>query len=95
MVGGWTAFFALLAFSEPTLGELWHEVRALPLVPEGVVWFVAFPFVLALGICDSAWEAGLRLVLVGARDWEAIRAWAEEAATAFAAQRSSIPSASA
>jgi menaquinone-dependent protoporphyrinogen oxidase len=36
-----------------------------------------------------------RLPASDARDWEAISAWAKEAATAFAAQRSSIPSASA
>ena len=65
MVGGWVTFFALLAFSEPTLGELWRDVRDLPLGVEGVVWLLFFPFVLALGVWDSSWETWLRLLLVG------------------------------
>jgi hypothetical protein len=64
MIGGWILFFALLAFSEPTLGELWHDVRDLPLVVEGLVWLLFFPFILALGVWDSSWETWLRLLLV-------------------------------
>jgi hypothetical protein len=64
MVSGWLAFYAFLLFSEQALSDLWQWVRALPLVVEGLVWLVAFPFVLALGIWDSAWETALRLVLV-------------------------------
>jgi hypothetical protein len=64
MVGGWLAFFALLLVSEQALGDLWHGIRDLPLLVEGLVWLLAFPFVLALGIWDSAWETALRLLLV-------------------------------
>lgn len=64
MVGGWVTFFALLLLSEPILGDLWHEIRGLPLVLEGLVWFLLFPFVLALGVWDSSWEGWVRLGLV-------------------------------
>ena len=65
VLGGWILFFALLAFSEPTLGELWRDVRDLSLLVEGVVWLLLFPFILALGVWDSSWETWLRLLLVG------------------------------
>lgn len=65
MVSGWSAFAALMVFSEPNLGELWRGVRDLPLLVEGLVWLALFPFVFALGIWDSSWEGWLRLVLVG------------------------------
>lgn len=64
MAGGWIVFLALLAFSEPSLGELWRTVRDLPLLIEGLVWLAFFPFVLALGIWESAWAEWLRFLLV-------------------------------
>jgi hypothetical protein len=64
MVSGWLTFYALLLFSEQALSDLWQWIRALPLLIEGLVWLLAFPFVLALGIWDSTWETGLRLLLV-------------------------------
>lgn len=65
MVSGWLTFCGLLFFSEQSLSDLWHWIRALPLLVEGLVWLVAFPFVFALGIWDSTWETWLRLLLVG------------------------------
>jgi hypothetical protein len=64
MVAGWVVFFGLLVASEPTLGELWHDVRDLSLVVEVVVWLLLFPFVLGLGVWDSGWDGWLRLLLV-------------------------------
>jgi hypothetical protein len=64
MVGAWIAFFALLLFSEATLGELWRDVRDLPLLVEGAVWLALFPLVLALGVWDSGLAEWVRLVLV-------------------------------
>jgi len=64
MVCGWLAFYALLLFSEQSLADLWQWVRELPLLVEVLVWLLAFPFVLALGIWDSAWDTWLRLLLV-------------------------------
>jgi hypothetical protein len=37
MLAGWVAIFALLVFSEPTLGDLRDAVRDLPLVVELLV----------------------------------------------------------
>lgn len=65
MVGGWATFFALLTLSEPTVGDLWQAVRELPLVVEGLVWLLFFPFILALGVWESSWETWLRVLLVG------------------------------
>jgi hypothetical protein len=64
MVGGWVAFFTLLLLSESSLGDLWHELRGLTLVLEGLVWLLLFPFVLALGVWDSSWEGWVRVGLV-------------------------------
>ena len=64
MVGGWVTFYALMATSEPTLGELQDRVRALPLLLEGLVWLAFFPYVLALTIWDGGWPETLRFALV-------------------------------
>lgn len=64
MVGGWLAFYALMLLSEPTLGDLQDRIRDLPLVLEGLVWLVFFPYVLALTIWDSGWSEMVRSALV-------------------------------
>jgi hypothetical protein len=64
MAGGWMAFFALLLFSTPTLGELRDTIRDLPLLIEGLLWLVFFPFVLAVTVWDSAWDTWLRVLAV-------------------------------
>lgn len=64
MFGGWTAFVALLLFSEPTLGELRDTIRDLPLLIEGLVWLVFFPFVLAMTVWESSWDTWLRVVAI-------------------------------
>ena len=64
VTGGWIVFYALMLLSEPTLGRLHDGVAGLPLVLDGLVWFVFFPCVLALAIWDSSSAEGLRLALV-------------------------------
>ena len=64
MVGGWAAFFILMAASQPTLVELHDRVRGLPLLVEGLVWLVFFPYTLGLAIWDSSWPEGVRFALV-------------------------------
>lgn len=64
MAGGWVGFAALLAGSPATLEDLWQGIRDLPLLVEGAVWLLFFPFVLALGIWESSWDGWLRLALV-------------------------------
>ena len=64
MIGGWSAFFALLLSSESTLGDVWRDLRDLPLVVEVLVWLALFPFVLATAVWESSWETWLQLLLV-------------------------------
>jgi hypothetical protein len=64
MTGGWATFFALLLFSETRLADLWSGLRDLPLLIEGLVWFLLFPFVLATAVWESSWGAWLRVALV-------------------------------
>jgi hypothetical protein len=64
MTGGWTALFALLLLSEPTVGGLRDTLRDLPLLFEGLVWLVSFPFALAITIWDSSWDTWLRVLAV-------------------------------
>lgn len=73
MVAAWAAFFALLVLSDPTLAELWVDVRDLPLLGEALAWLAFFPLVLALAVWNADWEAWLRLLLVAcfALGWSA------------------------
>src|SRR5688572_10622274 len=64
MVGGWTTFFALVLFAEATLADVWTGLRDLPLVAEGIIWFLLFPLVLATAVWQSSWETWLRVGLV-------------------------------
>jgi hypothetical protein len=64
MIGGWSAFFGLLLFSDSTLDELRQSLRDLPFVVEGLVWLLLFPLVLATAVWESSWEAWFRLALV-------------------------------
>jgi hypothetical protein len=74
MLGGWTVFFVLLVFAQSTVGELWRELRDLPIVVEGLVWLLLFPFVLATAVWESSWDEWLRLLLVSmfALVWSAL-----------------------
>jgi hypothetical protein len=64
MLGGWTMFFALVLFAEATLADLWSGLRDLPLLAEGLVWFLLFPLVLATAVWESSWDTWLRVGLV-------------------------------
>jgi cell division protein FtsW (lipid II flippase) len=64
MIGGWSAFFGLLLFSDSTLDELRQSLRDLPLVIEALVWLLLFPLVLATAVWESSWETWFRLALV-------------------------------
>lgn len=82
VVGGWVGHFALIFFSEPTLGDLQERVRDLPLVVEGIVWLLFFPYVLAVTIWESSWAEWLRYMLVSccAVGWSlAFYPWLREA----------------
>jgi hypothetical protein len=64
MVGGWVAFALALIASQTTLDEVWTWVRDLPLVLEGAVWLVGFPFLLGLAIWQGPWDETVRLVAI-------------------------------
>jgi hypothetical protein len=64
MVGGWAVFLALVLFAESTLSDLWDRLRDLPLIVEGLIWFLLFPLILATGVWESSWQTWLRVLLV-------------------------------
>ena len=64
MVGGWVAFAVALVASQQTLDDVWTSVRELPLVIEGVVWLLGFPFVIGLAIRQASWDDAVRLVAI-------------------------------
>ena len=64
MVGGWVAFAVALLASQQTLDDVWTSVRDLPLVVEGVVWLLAFPFLIGLAIWQASWDEAVRLTII-------------------------------
>ena len=63
MVGGWVFAVALVA-SRQTLDDVWTLVRDLPLVVEGVVWLLGFPFLVGLAIWHASWDEAVRLTVI-------------------------------
>jgi hypothetical protein len=66
MVGGWVAFAVALIASQQTLDDVWTSVRDLPLLVEGMVWLLGFPFLIGLAIWQSSWDDAVRLVAIAA-----------------------------
>jgi hypothetical protein len=64
MVGGWVAFAVALVASQQTLDDVWTSVRDLPPVVEGVVWLLAFPFLIGLAIWQASWDEAVRLTVI-------------------------------
>lgn len=64
MVGGWVAFAVALVASRQTLDDVWTSIRGLPLVVEGVVWLLAFPFLVGLAIWQTSWDEAVRLTII-------------------------------
>jgi hypothetical protein len=64
MVGGWVVFAAALVASQQTLDDVWTSVRDLPLVVEGVVWLLGFPFLIGLAIWQASWDEAVRLSVI-------------------------------
>ena len=64
MVGGWVAFAVALVASEQTLDDVWTSVRDLPLIVEGVVWLLGFPFLIGLAIWQASWDQAVRLTVI-------------------------------
>ena len=64
MVGGWMAFAVALVAFQQTLDDVWTSVRGLPLVVEGVVWLLGFPFLIGLVIWQTSWDEAVRLTII-------------------------------
>ena len=64
MVGGWVAFAVALVASQRTLDDVWASVRDLPLVIEGVVWLLGFPFLVGLAIWQASWDEAVRICVI-------------------------------
>ena len=64
MLGGWVAFALALVASQQTLDDVWTSVRDLPLVVEGVVWLLGFPFLVGLAIWQASWDEAVRLSVI-------------------------------
>jgi hypothetical protein len=64
MVGGWVALAVALVASQQTLDDVWTSVRDLPLIVEGVVWLLGFPFLIGLAIWQASWDEALRLTVI-------------------------------
>jgi hypothetical protein len=64
MVGGWLAFLGALVASQQTLDDVWMAVRDLPLLIEGLVWLIGFPFLVGLAIWQAPWDEAARLVAI-------------------------------
>jgi hypothetical protein len=58
------AFAVALAASQQTLDDVWTWVRDLPLVAEGAVWLLGFPFLVGLAIWQASWDEAVRLILI-------------------------------
>ena len=50
------AFAVALLASQQTLDDVWTSVRDLPLVVEGLVWLLGFPFLIGLAIWRASWD---------------------------------------
>ena len=64
MIGGWVAFAAALLASPQSLEDVWTAIRDLPLLVEGVVWLLGFPFLIGLAIWQTSWEEPVRLTVI-------------------------------
>jgi hypothetical protein len=64
IVAGWVAFAVALGVSRQSLDDVWTAVRDLPLLIEGVVWLLGFPFLIALAVWETSWPEVVRLVAV-------------------------------
>jgi hypothetical protein len=64
MIGGWVAFAIALVASRQTLDDVWTAVHDLPLIVEGAVWLLGFPFLIGLAIWQASWDEALRLTVI-------------------------------
>jgi hypothetical protein len=64
MVAGWLAFLVAVIASQQTLDDVWTAIRDLPLLVEGLVWLIGFPFLVGLAIWQASWDEAVRLIAI-------------------------------
>ena len=64
MVGGWLAFATAITLSPETLDDVWNAAVDLPLLFEGLVWLIGFPFLVGLALWQAAWDEAVRLLAI-------------------------------
>lgn len=65
----WVAFLAALVFSQGSVNDIWHRLRDLPPIIQGVAWLLFLPVTAGLAIWETAWPLVVRLVLIVGLAW--------------------------
>ena len=66
----WIAFGAALIWSQGSLDQAWHTIRALPLIVQAVAWLLLLPVMAGLWVWETTWPLIVRLVVVaGIAGW--------------------------
>jgi hypothetical protein len=60
----WAAFAYGLIASQGSLDAAWQWLRAVPFIPQAILWLLFLPVTVALWIWESGWPLLVRLVLV-------------------------------
>lgn len=60
----WVAFFAALLTNQAILTDLWHQIRDLSLIIQGLLLVLFLPLMAGLAIWDASWSPIVRLVLI-------------------------------
>lgn len=66
----WIAVGAGLVLSQGSVDQAWQTIRALPLIPQAIVWLLFLPVMIGLWIWESTWPLIVRAILViGIAGW--------------------------
>jgi hypothetical protein len=60
----WAVFAYALIASQGSLDAAWQWLRAVPFIPQAILWLLFLPVTVALWIWESGWPLLVRLVLV-------------------------------
>ena len=64
MVSGWVAFALALIASQQTLDDIWMWVGDRPLLVEGLLWLLSFPFLVGVAIWQAPWDEMVRVLAI-------------------------------
>ena len=66
----WIAVGAGLVLSQGSVDQAWQTIRALPLIPQAIVWLLFLPVMIGLWIWESTWPLIVRaILLIGIAGW--------------------------